>query len=349
MDIVAEYGRDDLAKVYVARLRNSPAGMIEFVESLQPPRPREEKWVVIVSSLFGCPVNCLMCDAGGGYAGPLTAEEIIGQVKYLADSRFPGGKVETKMLKVQFARIGEPTFNPAVLEALERLPEAFAGTPLYAALSTIAPDHPASAAFLDELVRVKDGHYPGGRFQMQFSIHTTDGALRDRLMPTRKWGFSRIAEYGSKFSRPEKGDRKIGLNFAGVRGYPINASVIAGHFDPARFLIKLTPLNPTLRSMENSLESLMVPEDGGASRRLMDEFQASGFEVILNAGEPEENLIGSNCGQHIQRALGRSGVPASSYQPERYAIAEAGGRTAAPIEARDGRSTQGRGSRKRVR
>ncbi len=349
MDIVAEYGRDDLAKVYVARLRSSPAGMIEFVESLQPPRPRAEKWVVIVSSLFGCPMTCLMCDAGGGYAGPLTAEEIIGQVRFLADLRFPGGRVETKMLKVQFARIGEPTFNPAVLEALERLPEAFGGTPLHAALSTIAPDHPAAAAFLDELVRVKDRRYPGGRFQMQFSIHTTDGALRDRLMSARKWGLPRIAEYGLKFSRPEEGDKKVGLNFAGVRGYPIDASVIAGHFDPDRFLIKLTPLNPTLRSMDNSLESLIAPGDGLASRRLRDEFQAAGFEVILNVGEPEENLIGSNCGQHIQRALGRSGIPASSYQPERYAIPpEGGGLRRPPKRGPEDRPAAG-SSRDRVR
>jgi 23S rRNA (adenine2503-C2)-methyltransferase len=80
MNILAEYGRDDLAKVYVAQMRkNKPPGnnhhryLVEFVESIQPPLPREKKWVLIVSSMFGCPIQCKMCDAGGDFSGCLTA------------------------------------------------------------------------------------------------------------------------------------------------------------------------------------------------------------------------------------------------------------------------------------
>ena len=58
LNIVGTHGEGDLAKVYVASLGHDGAGrdrMVEFVESTQPPHPREEKWVLIVSSLLGCP------------------------------------------------------------------------------------------------------------------------------------------------------------------------------------------------------------------------------------------------------------------------------------------------------
>ena len=55
IEIVAEQGRDELAKGFVAKMRNSDEHLVEFVESVQPPVPRDQKWVLIVSTLFGCP------------------------------------------------------------------------------------------------------------------------------------------------------------------------------------------------------------------------------------------------------------------------------------------------------
>jgi 23S rRNA (adenine2503-C2)-methyltransferase len=320
MDVIAEYGKDDLAKVYVARLHSSQDRIIEFVESLQPPRSRSEKWVHIVSSLFGCPVNCLMCDAGGGYSGNLTADEIIGQVNYLVNRRFPDGRVKTRMLKVQFARIGEPSFNPAVIDALERLPGIYGSEILNAAVSSIAPSTPVSQKFFSRLLNVKDKYYSGGRFQLQFSIHTTDSGKRDELIPAKKWTLEEIAEYGSRFACPENGDRKVTLNFAPVKGYPVDEQVIRRYFDPEKFVVKLTPLNPTVRSNGNELKSSIDPKNGETSALLVEGFKKEGFDVILSIGETEENKIGSNCGQYIQRALSSPNRPQESYETDRYKL-----------------------------
>ena len=65
MKVLAKTGKDDLAVVYIAKTNSGK--LIEFVESLQPPIPREKKWVLIVSTLFGCPVACRLCDAGSYY------------------------------------------------------------------------------------------------------------------------------------------------------------------------------------------------------------------------------------------------------------------------------------------
>ena len=329
MRIVSEYGNDAIAKVYVAQMREhatksapSDKMLVEFVESVQPPIPRSEKWVLIVSSMFGCPVKCKMCDAGGAFAGRLSADEIISQVDYMVRRRFPDGRVPIPKFKIQFARMGEPSMNPAVLDAMRLLPTTYDAPGLNVSLSTIAPATPGARRFFDDLIEVKDRHYSGGRFQLQFSIHTTDLKKRDTLIPMPKWSFDEIAAYGERFSTAENGDRKVTLNFAPAEGYPVDPSVIRKHFNPESFLIKLTPLNPTIRSKEQSLRPSIDPLDSRTSDSLVNMFRDEGFEVLLSIGELEENRIGSNCGQFIQRALNARARPAKSYELERYQASE---------------------------
>jgi len=325
MKVIAEYGRDDLAKVYVADMREDghgpserPKHAIEFVESLQPPNPREKKWVMIVSSMYGCPVKCKMCDAGGNYSGRMTADEIIAQIDYMVRRRYPDGAVPSSKFKIQFARMGEPTLNPAVLDAMERLPGEFDAPGLYVSISTVGPGSPTARQFLERLIEVKNRHYPNGRFQLQFSIHTTDERKRDELIPGSKLSFEEIADYSKRFADIAGGDKKVTLNFAPAVGYPIDVDVVKRHFDPDLFVIKLTPLNPTVRSKEESLESVIDPHVDRTSQEVVDMFMGAGYDVILSIGELEENRIGSNCGQFIQRALKAGERPKESYELDKY-------------------------------
>ncbi len=329
MRLISEYGSDDIAKVYVAQMRedegvraDSEKFMVEFVESVQPPIPREQKWVLIVSSMFGCPIKCRMCDAGGEFAGRLTAEEILAQIDHMVLLRFPDGRVPTKKFKIQFARMGEPSLNPAVLDAMERLPRMYDAPGLQASMSTIAPDTKPAREFFEKLIGIKERHYSHGRFQLQFSIHTTDMKMRDELIPTKKWSLEDIAAYGARFARPDDGDKKVTLNFAPADGYPIDAGLLREHFDPSLFMIKLTPLNPTVRGHEESLRSAIDPHDRKTSDRIIAPLRREGFDVVLSIGELEENRIGSNCGQFIQRALNAKERPHESYELDRYRTAE---------------------------
>jgi len=329
MRIISEYGSDDIAMVYVAQMRedegariDSKRFMVEFVESVQPPTPREQKWVLIVSSMFGCPIRCRMCDAGGEFAGRLTADEILAQVDHMVRLRFPDGRVPTKKFKIQFARMGEPSLNPAVLDAMDRLPRMYDAPGLQASMSTVAPSTKPAREFFEKLIAVKERNYAHGRFQLQFSIHTTDTKMRDDLIPTKKWTLEEIAAYGARFARPDEGDKKVTLNFAPAVGYPIDAGLLRSHFDPSLFMIKLTPLNPTVHGHEESLRSAIDPHDRGTSDRIVEPLEQEGFDVILSIGELEENRIGSNCGQFIQRALNARERPSESYELDRYRATE---------------------------
>ena len=327
MEVISEYG-NDLAKVYVAKMREENTSdkqhLVEFVESVQPPIPREQKWVLIVSSMFGCPIKCRMCDAGGDFAGKLTSDEILSQIDYLVRRRFPGGQVPIPKFKIQFARMGEPSLNLEVLDAMRRLPVEYEAPGLNISVSSVAPKSNVARKFFEELIGVKDELYPGGRFQLQFSIHTTNPAGRDSLIPIGKWSFEEIAAYGKRFAQPENGDKKVTLNFAPVKGYPIDASRVRKNFDPERFMIKLTPLNPTVRSKEQDLTSTIDPEDRSTSDQLVRAFSEEGFDVVLSIGQLEENRIGSNCGQFIQRAIKAKGKPLMSYELDQYQVHDRG-------------------------
>jgi len=295
--VVASAGREDVAVVYVGETDDGRP--VEFCEALQPPASRDEKWVLMVSTMSGCPVECAMCDAGSFYRGKLSAAEILAQVDYLVARYYPDGAVPAAKFKVQFARAGEPALNDKVLDALVELPRRYRAPGLIPSLSTVAPA--AREDFFTDLLKVKDRLYSGGRFQLQFSIHSTDAADRDRLIPVRKWDLEAVAAYGARFHKP--GDRKITLNFALASGAAVDTAVLRRYFEPASFLVKLTPVNPTYAARARGLNSYVgrqAPAGGyGAVRAL----RAAGYEVVVSVGELEENSIGSNCGQFLRAHL----------------------------------------------
>ena len=297
MRLVGQTGNRGLASAYVAEVR---AGKyVEFVESVQPPLPRSEKWVLIISTMFGCPIGCRMCDAGGHFAGDLTAGEILDQIDFLVVRRFPDGVVKSRKFKIQFARMGEPALNTAVLDVLRDLPGRYEAAGLMPSISTVAPA--GRDAFFADLIGIKQRLYGGGRFQLQFSIHTTDDMLRKKLVPAVTWPLDRIARYGEAFY--EEGDRKITLNSALPDGMPLDPEVLLRHFDPGKFVIKMTPLNPTHRAAGHQLASYLGLSEGDDRKGIVRALRLAGYEVIVSIGEPEENLIGSNCGQYVLRHL----------------------------------------------
>ena len=133
------------------------------------------------------------------------------------------------------------------------------------------------------------------RFQLQFSIHTTDIEKRDWLIPLEKWDFKMIAEYGKAFYR--EGGRKVTLNFALADGIPVDPNVLLRYFPLDKFLIKITPINPTYRASQNKISSYILPDK--ENYEIIDALKEVGYQVILSIGELAENHIGSNCGQYI--------------------------------------------------
>ncbi|MEI7473480.1 MAG: radical SAM protein [bacterium] len=307
MKVLAYAGNDDIAKVYIAEFENGKK--VEFVESTQPPIPFEKKWVLIVSNMFGCPIKCRFCDAGGKYGGKLTRNEIISQIDYLVKSKGFEKSIPIEKFKIQFARMGEPALNEEVLEVLKMLPSIYDAPGLLPSVSTIAPE--STDTFFKRLLCIKNSVY-GNNFQFQFSVHTTDEELRNWLIPVKKWSFDKMAEYGENFFN--KGDRKITLNFALAQGMPLDTDVLLKHFDPEKFLLKITPVNPTYNAINNNIKSELINQESLSD--VIDNAKKSPYEVIVSIGELEENNIGSNCGQYINTLNNNCVKPENSYTYE---------------------------------
>jgi 23S rRNA (adenine2503-C2)-methyltransferase len=297
MKVVASSGRDDLARVYIVEYGNGHR--VECAESVQPPIPLEQKWVMLVSTLFGCPIGCSMCDAGAEYHGKLTASEITDQIEMMIRRRFPDLRVPSGQFKVQFARMGEPALNPAVIEVLRDLPSRICAPGFMPSISTVAPR--GCDAFFRKLLEVKRELYNNGSFQLQFSLHTTDPVLRRKIIPVNTWSVQEIARYGMEFYSP--GDRKITLNFALAKGSPLEPEVLLKSFSPEYFLVKITPLNPTYRALENGLDSHIDICSQSETSDLAESIRNAGYSVLLSIGNREENKIGSNCGQYLKAHL----------------------------------------------
>ena len=297
MKVFAVTGTPDVAEVFMADM--GEGRMIEFVEALQPPYSRDERWILMISTLYGCPVKCQICDAGGSYRGKPTPEEILKQIDYMVNRWYPDRHVPAGKFKIQFARMGEPAFNMAVLDVLEELPQRYNAPGLMPSISTIAPH--GTDAFFEGLLDVKNRLYSNRRFQFQYSIHTTDVTLRDKLIPVRKWSFADMAAYGERFYR--RGDRKITLNFALAEGMPVEPDVMLHYFDPERYLVKITPVNPTCHAVQNGLSTHIDPYRPETGQAVAQSLTEVGYDVIVSIGEAEENEIGSNCGQYVLRHM----------------------------------------------
>ncbi len=293
MKIISKTGSPKFAEVYVAQVRDDPRALIEFVDAVDPRYPREQKRVIIVSTQIGCPIGCLMCDSGAFFLGDLTKEEMFAEIDHV----LKGDLRDHPKLKIQFARMGEPALNMAVLDVLEELPKRY---PIKGIMPCIATTAPAgSEGWFVRLTKIKDRYYNDGRFQLQFSINSTDENERNIMIPTKKWQLSDIADYGRKFYK--RGDRKVTLNFALSDGGAISAELLRKYFNPAKFLVKITPVNPTDGARRNRLNGVVSPHNIHGADRVAKELGYYGFETIISIGTPEEIAIGSNCGQSVKR------------------------------------------------
>jgi 23S rRNA (adenine2503-C2)-methyltransferase len=153
-------------------------------------------------------------------------------------------------------------------------------------------------AFFDRLIDIRDAFYHG-KFQLQFSIHSTDEGVRDRIIPVPKWSLEEISDYGGRFFR--EGERKITLNFILAAGYAIDPKRLRSIFSPEMFFVKLTPLNPTSKGANRGLVCAAGNDclQNKAEPEIAGRLRAEGFDVLWSVGDLGENLIGSNCGQYL--------------------------------------------------
>jgi len=106
-----------------------------------------------------------------------------------------------------------------------------------------------------------------------------------------------MGDYARRFVT--SGDRKVTLNFAAPVGFPLDPRALLSCFPPDCCMVKLTPINPTVRAQHSGLVGLIDPQRPQNALPIVELFRAAGYDTLVSIGETEENQIGSNCGMYV--------------------------------------------------
>ncbi len=197
---------------------------------------RNDRWMIGVSTMSGCPVGCKFCATGQlkRYRN-LDAMEIVQQVIYIVNQNYPKYDPEkSKEFKINYTRMGEPFLNiEAVKEAIKRIQFLFPNSHHY--VSTIG-------------IKGSDFSWITDNITLQFSIHSLFSEKRDWLIP-----------FKNKMSLKEMGEirtnskLKTTINMTLIDESDFDIKLLKQYFDPKYFFIKLSPINPNTISDENEI------------------------------------------------------------------------------------------------
>jgi 23S rRNA (adenine2503-C2)-methyltransferase len=260
-----------------------------------PLMPLSEKWVITISTQYGCSMGCNFCDVpkvGSGRNASLS--DLQGQL--LTGVQLHPEVTTTKRLNVHFARMGEPTWNPAVLDCAKWLKEHLdAEYNVHPVVSTMMPrKNEWLKTFIHNWMRMKNRVYRGNA-GLQLSINSTDELERQSMFHNNACRLDEIAEI-MKGIVPT--GRKITLNFA-VAGYTVDPSVLLRYFCPEWYVIKLTPMHKTNTALSNSIKTdgdYTTPEP---YLKLEDDLRKAGYDVLVFIASQDEDEGRITCGNAI--------------------------------------------------
>ena len=263
--------------------------------------PLEEKWVITISTQYGCSMNCSFCDVPKvGKGKNATKKDIIDQVK-TAMSLHPE-ITKSNRLNIHFARMGEPTWNWDVIAAsYDYLFWDFKQFNVHPVISTMMPrKNKELKNFINSWMLQKNWAW-NGNAGLQLSINSTDENERQKMFSNNALSLKEISEMMSNI---EVVGRKITLNFA-VADYTIDAKVLIQYFDPERFLVKLTPMHKTIRCIDNGIKTAGDYTTIAPYLEHEKSLKAEGFDVLVFVASKEEDESRITCGNCIMALKGK--------------------------------------------
>jgi len=257
--------------------------------------PLTEKWVITVSTQFGCSMGCSFCDCPKvGPGKNASFYDLTGQI--LCALKLHPEITGTKRLNVHFARMGEPTWNPNVLDCGKWLHTHMNDTfHIHPVVSTMMPRRNIwLKTFIHNWMRMKNRLY-NGNAGLQLSINSTSKSERDKMFHNNACTFEEIARIMEGIIPV---GRKITLNFA-VAGYEIDPTVLLNYFDPSLYVCKLTPMHKTHTALDNGIQTEGDYTDFHPYIHHEDALKKAGYDVLTFIASVEEDLGRITCGNAI--------------------------------------------------
>ena len=262
--------------------------------------PLEEKWVVTISTQYGCSMDCKFCDVPKvGKGLNATISDLDNQV--VEALKLHPEVIGTKRLNLHYARMGEPTWNFEVLKNamnLHKLVKPYIGNSMiHPVISTMLPKNNARLIeYLQEWCDIKNYTYRGDA-GLQFSINSTDNTQREEIFSGNSLSLEEISEIGKLL--PDPIGRKYALNFALADEYIIDAQRLASLFSSKKFMCKITPLHKTESCEQNGIETTGGYESFTPYQKAETALKNAGFDVIVFVPSYDEDLGLITCGNAI--------------------------------------------------
>ncbi|MBK9218557.1 MAG: Fe-S-oxidoreductase [Uliginosibacterium sp.] len=292
---IGDYGKDSNIKAdflgITRELNGVPNGEI---------MPLSEKWVITISTQYGCSMGCKFCDV------PKVGKGLNATLNDLTNQLVEGLKLHkeiesTKRLNLHYARMGEPTFNFDVIEhskQLHKIVKPYIGNSMiHPVISTMLPKaNKRLMEFLNEWCDIKNYTYRGDA-GLQFSINSTDDSQRNEMFSGNSLSLNDISKIGRMLPDPK--GRKYALNFALADNYIVDAEKLAMLFNPTKFMVKITPLHKTQSCDDNGIITTDGYEAFTPYQKAETDLKNAGFDVIVFVPSYDEDLGLITCGNAI--------------------------------------------------
>lgn len=261
--------------------------------------PLTDKWVITISTQYGCSMNCKFCDVPKVGAGiNATYDDLKNQI-FKSLSLHPE-VTSTKRLNIHYARMGEPTWNQNVIDFTRQMRKElypYVGRSLiHPVVSTMCPVHNKNLhKYIADWVEVKNYDFRGDA-GLQLSINSTNNDERNVMFSNNAMSIEQISEMMKYIDAPK--GRKYTLNFA-VAGYEINSEKLRDLFNPNNFIIKLTPMHKTSAAIQNDIKTQGDYTTLYPYHEIEEKLKAVGFDVLVFIASEYEDLGRITCGNAI--------------------------------------------------
>lgn len=310
---VDKYSRGDLETLSIGdygKARNVKADFLGYTKEINGVangliQPLSEKWVITLSTQFGCPMKCTFCDVPNiDFKGNASFGDMKQQL-YSAISLFPNVRY-TERLNVHFARMGDGAFNEEVLSFSEwmythkhqiKKDTGLSIETLHPVFTTMMPKGVKSKDQVEYWVKTIKNHLYNGQAGLQLSINSTNEDQRNEMFQGMQTPLEDIAEFCKTL--PEPVGRKYCLNFAYATGNEIDGGYLASLFDPDHWMCKITPIHNNTSCQENGIKTV----DGYSSylpyKKPEEDLKAAGFDVLVFVPSQDEEDGIITCGNAI--------------------------------------------------
>lgn len=291
---IGDYGKE-------ANLKADFMGLTREIEHVKHQKllPLTEKWVITISSQYGCSMGCKFCDV------PKVGPGVNATYSDLKDQIVTGLSLHpeitsTKRLNVHYARMGEPTWNRSVLDFTKNMRKElypYIGRSLiHPVVSTMLPkNNKYLNEYLNDWMEIKNYDFRGDA-GLQFSINSTSDSERNEMFSGNSLSLNEISSIGKMLDSPK--GRKITLNFA-VAGYEVDAEKLRDLFSPDKFVVKLTPMHKTHTALKNGIKTNGDYTTMYPYKHIEEALKKVGFDVLVFIASEYEDLGRITCGNAI--------------------------------------------------